>query len=113
MMRVMGENLLVETIDMEKQTESGIAIVQQHDRHDHNMLAAKVVDIGPMAFSWEKKEKPYSSTLPEKDDYIIIKRYSGVKVELPEVEYKIVSDSDVLAITDKETVEEMRKWTQK
>jgi len=110
MMRVMGENVLVKTMNMEKQTESGVIVAQQHDRHDHALLGAQVIQVGKMAFNWEKKEDA-NIRLPEPGDYVLLKKFSGVDLELPDGKHKIVSDSDVLAITDEETIEGMRKWT--
>jgi len=112
MMMVMGENVLVKTMDMEKQTETGLVVAQQNDRHDHALLGASVVSVGPMAFAWEKKEKPMMR-LPEPGDYVLLKKFSGVVVDLSGGEHKIVSDTDVLAIVDEEIIRDLRKWNKK
>lgn len=108
-MKVMGENLLVKKQQMEKKTASGIVVAQQNDRHDNAHMAVQVVEVGPMAFNWEKTNKP-NVCLPEKDSYILIKKYSGVNFEIGEDEFKVISDTDVLAWVDEDTVEKMRQW---
>jgi len=108
-MRVMGEHLLVKKQEMEKVTKSGIVVAQQNDRHDNAHMAVQIVDVGPMAFHWEKDKNPNVS-LPGRDSYVLIKKYSGVNFEVEDEEYKVISDSDVLAWIDQETVEKMRQW---
>jgi len=108
-MRVMGENLLVKKQEMEKVTKGGLVVAQQNDRHDNAHLAVQVVEVGQMAFNWEKTRNP-NVCLPEKDCFVLIKKYSGVNFEIGEDEYKVISDSDVLAWVDEETVEKMRQW---
>jgi co-chaperonin GroES (HSP10) len=108
-MRVMGENLLVKAQKMEKVTESGIVVAQEKSRHDNASIAAVIVDVGPLAFHWEKG-KNVNVSLPEKGCYVLTKKYAGVNFDIGDDQYKIISDSDVLAWVDADTIEKMRAW---
>jgi len=108
-MRVMGENLLVKSQRMDKQTTSGIVIAQTNDRHDNASITAEILDVGPMAFQWEKDKNP-NICLPEKGAFVLIKKFCGVNFDVGEDEYRIITDSDVLAWVDKEMIEKMRAW---
>jgi len=94
---------------MDRKTDSGIVIAQQNDRHDNASIAAEIIDIGPLAFSWEKDKKPYLN-LPEKGAFVLTKKYAGVNFDIGDDEYKIISDSDVLAWVDDDVIEKMRSW---
>ena len=85
----LGDNVLVKQKKEEK-TKSGIILSSEKE-----LPEAEVVAVGPGKMMDDGKR---SSMEVKVGDVVFLKSWGGDKVEIEKVEYKIVSQSDILAI---------------
>lgn len=89
----LGYRVLVELEVVEEVTEGGIILHQSTVQAErHGSTRAVIKDIGPRA--WTDEE---SGSRCEIGDKVLIRRYSGVRVEDSEDSELIVNDQDIIA----------------
>ncbi|PIS04573.1 MAG: co-chaperone GroES [Candidatus Buchananbacteria bacterium CG10_big_fil_rev_8_21_14_0_10_42_9] len=89
-LKPLGNRVIVEQITEEEVTKSGIVLPDTVDKE--KKAEGKVIAIG----SGEKIQK---LNLKE-GDKVIFGKYAGEDVSVDEVDYKILSDEDVLAVVE-------------
>ena len=94
-----GHRVVVWPIPTERKTESGIII---HDslakREDMAQVEALVVSVGPSAWKDQK-----TGDWAQVGDKVLIAKYSGlVRQGIDNLEYRVISDLDIVAIVETE-----------
>lgn len=70
---------------------------EHKDREQGAMMKALIVEVSPMAFSFE--EWPKDKSTPQAGQWIITRRYAGTEIKGVDGEdYHIVKDKDILAV---------------
>lgn len=91
-LKPLGNRVVVEPISEEETTKSGIILPDTVDKE--KKAEGKIVAIGD-------GEKIKKLNLKQ-GDKVIFGKYAGEEVKVGEIEYKILTDEDVLAIIDNE-----------
>ncbi|OGY45244.1 MAG: co-chaperone GroES [Candidatus Buchananbacteria bacterium RIFCSPHIGHO2_02_FULL_38_8] len=89
-LKPLGNRIIVEPITEQETTKSGIVLPDTVDKE--KKAEGKVIAIGD-------GEKIQKLNL-KKGDKVIFGKYAGEEVKVDEVEYKILSDEDVLAVIE-------------
>jgi len=89
-LKPLGNRVVVESISEEETTKSGIILPDTVDKE--KKAEGKIIAIG----SGEKIQKLGLKV----GDKVIFGKYAGEEVKVEEVEYKILSDEDVLAVIE-------------
>lgn len=89
-LRPLGNRLVVEPVTEEEVTKSGIVLPDTIDKE--KKAEGKVVAVG-------EGEKISKFNL-KVGDRVIFGKYAGEEVKLDKVEYKVLSDEDVLAVIE-------------
>ena len=92
MIRPLADRVLLKMEEEEEKTKSGIILSTSAKEKPQT---AKVIEVGPGEKINDKLEEMYV-----KGDRVIINTYSGSDVKYEGEEYKIVRQSDILAIID-------------
>jgi chaperonin GroES len=85
----LGDRVLVQPAEAEEKTESGIIIP---DTAKEKPQKGKVIAVGP-----GKKDEP---TTVKEGDAVLYGKYSGTEISLNGVDYLIMRESDILAVTN-------------
>lgn len=93
MIRPLADRVLLKMEEEEEKTKSGIILSTSAKEKPQT---AKVIEVGPGEKINDKLEEMYV----KKGDRVIINTYSGSDVKYEDEEYKIVRQSDILAIID-------------
>ena len=111
-----------------KKTKGGIILADQvAEANEYHVPCYQVLQVGPLAFThprlrggvrlgWRREESPIDSTmewrehewhdfapgqiLPEPGDWVIIKKHSGIRLQLMGADLRVVADDDILAVID-------------
>lgn len=89
----LGDNVLVKQIKADEVTSFGLVLPDK----DEKKAEAEVVAVGPGKVL---KNGERSTMEVKAGDKVLLKNWGGEKVEIEKVEYKIVSQDDVLAIIE-------------
>lgn len=91
-------NVLVKIEEIEETTAGGIILSDEtKDRKQAFATTAVILDISPLAFSYERW--PEGSRSPQIGDRVVITKAAGVMVEgLDGKDYKLIKDKDVGAV---------------
>ena len=85
-MRAIGKNILIKPIaEKDKVTQGGL-MLHEKDREDLRYSKGEVVKVG----SEVKGVK--------KEDIIFYDKHSGFKIELDDIEYRVIKDSSIVII---------------
>jgi chaperonin GroES len=90
-LRPLGDRLIVETLEGEAQTESGIVLP---DTAQEKPQRGRVLAVGPGSRNEDGGFVPLEL---EEGDEIIFSKYGGTEIKLLADEYLILRESDVLA----------------
>ena len=93
MIKPLGSRVLIKMKEGEETTKSGIILASSAQEKPQ---IAEVIEVGPGEKIDGKNEEMYV----KKGDRVIINTYSGSDVKYEGEEYKIVRQSDILAIID-------------
>ena len=93
MIRPLADRVLLKMEEEEEKTKSGIILSTSAKEKPQT---AKVIEVG----SGEKIDGKLEEMYVKKGDRVIINTYSGSDVKYEGEEYKIVRQSDILAIVD-------------
>ena len=93
MIKPLADRVLLKTEEEEEKTKSGIILSTGSKEKPQT---AKVIEVGPGEKINDKVEEMYV----KKGDRVIINTYSGSDVKYEGEEYKIVRQSDILAIIE-------------
>ena len=93
MIKPLGDRVLIKMKEAEETTKSGIILTTGSKEKPQ---IAEVVEVGP----GEKVDGKIQEMYVKKGDRVIINTYSGSDVKYEGEEYKIVRQSDILAIID-------------
>ncbi len=93
MIKPLADRVLLKMEEEEEKTKSGIILSTTAKEKPQ---VAKVIEVGPGEKINDKVEEMYV----KKGDRVIINNYSGSDVKYEGEEYKIVRQSDILAIVD-------------
>ena len=93
MIKPLADRVLLKMEEEEEKTKSGIILSTGSKEKPQT---AKVIEVGPGEKINDKVEKMYV----KKGDRVIINTYSGSDVKYEGEEYKIVRQSDILAIIE-------------
>jgi len=94
-----GYRVLVKKDEVEKETASGIVLVQDDKLQKHKLNTGVVIDVGPKAwkaFSNNYDGEPWAKV----GDKVIFSLYAGFYVTDPddEEEYTLLNDDDIVAV---------------
>jgi chaperonin GroES len=89
----LGDNVLVEQIKADEVTSFGLVLPGK----DEKKPEAKVVAVGPGKILKNGERGVMEVKVGDK---VLLKNWGGEKVELNKVEYKIISQEDILAILE-------------
>ncbi len=92
--RPLGERVLVERIEQEEKTSSGIIIP---DTAKEKPMEGRIVATGSGARDENGKIQPLEV---KKGDRVLFAKWGGTEVKLGNKEYLIMKESDILAIVD-------------
>lgn len=91
-LKPLGDKVVLQYQKAEEKTESGILLP---DSAKEKPQEAVVIAVGP------GKEGGQQTTMQVKEgDKVIVEQYAGTDVKLGDEEYKIVSQSDILAVVE-------------
>ncbi len=93
MIKPLADRVLLKMEEEEEKTKSGIILSTGSKEKPQT---AKVIEVGPGEKINDKLEEMYV----KKGDRVIINNYSGTDVKYEGEEYKIVRQSDILAIIE-------------
>ena len=93
MLKPLLDRVVVKMVENEETTKSGIILSTGSKEKPQT---AKVIEVGPGEKINDKLEEMYV----KKGDRVIINNYSGTDVKYEGEEYKIVRQSDILAIIE-------------
>ena len=93
MIRPLADRVLLKMEEEEEKTKSGIILSTTAKEKPQ---VAKVIEVGPGEKINDKVEEMYV----KKGDRVIINNYSGSDVKYEGEEYKIVRQSDILAVVE-------------
>jgi chaperonin GroES len=91
MIKPLFDNILVEEIEAEKKTSSGLLLPDQVSGLTSQY---KVIAVGDGKII----EGMFQNTVVKINDIVIINKFSGNEVEVDSKKYRILSEADVLAI---------------
>ncbi|HHH41584.1 MAG TPA: co-chaperone GroES [Chloroflexi bacterium] len=94
-LRPLGDRLVVEPIEQEEVTASGIVIPETAKEKPQQ---GKVLAVGPGKKDENGKRIPMDVKVGE---HVLFAKYAGTKVKLNGTEYLILREDDVLAIIEK------------
>lgn len=86
MLKPLHKNVVLKKMEVEKQTQSGIILM---DTSKERPSMAEVVAIGDNC----------ETTLNVRDK-VVYKEYSGTKVNMDDMEYIVIEEEDILAIVE-------------
>lgn len=89
----LGDNVLVEQIKADEVTSFGLVLPGK----DEKKAEAKVVAVGPGKILKNGERGVMEVKVGDK---VLLKNWGGEKVELNKIEYKIVSQEDIMAILE-------------
>jgi chaperonin GroES len=90
-LKPLGDRLIVEVLDEEEQTFSGIVLP---DTAKEKPQRGRVLAVGPGSRDDDGKYIPLDV---EEDDEIVFSKYGGTEIKVGTDEYLILRESDVLA----------------
>lgn len=87
--------VLVKPVEVQAVTPGGIILaVETHERDKHATMEGDVVDISPLAFSYEN-EAPKAAL----GDRVVFQRYAGLVIKGADgVDYRLMNDKDIVAV---------------
>lgn len=87
--------VLVKPVEAKKETKGGILLPDEtHERDEHATMEGEVVNISPLAFSYET-----DAPKPTIGQTVIFQRYAGlVIVGADGIKYRLMNDKDVVAV---------------
>jgi len=88
----LGDRVLVKTVEEKEQIKGGIVIP---DSAKEKPQEAKVIALGTGKIDDDGKRVPFDVKV---GDVVLTSKYGGTEVKIEDVEYKILSSSDILAI---------------
>jgi chaperonin GroES len=88
----LGDRVLVKTVEEKEQIKGGIFIP---DSAKEKPQEAKVIALGTGKIDDDGKRVPFDVKV---GDVVLTSKYGGTEVKIDDVEYKILSSSDILAI---------------
>ena len=94
MIKPLSDRVLIKMKEAEETTQSGIILTANSQEKPQ---IAEVVEVGP----GKKVDGKLEEISVKKGDNVIVGKYSGTEVKYEGVEYKIVSQDDILAIVTK------------
>ena len=89
----LGDNVLVKQIKADEVTSFGLVLPDK----DEKKAEAEVVAVGPGKLLENGQRSAMEVKIGNK---VLLKNWGGEKVEIEKVEYKIVSQEDILAIIE-------------
>ena len=95
MFKPLFNKVLVEPIEEEKQTESGIVLPDSVK--DSNLVKGKVVVVGPGRKNRKGEMEP---VVVKEGDKVVFTSYSGEKIKEGEKDYYVISDKKILGIIE-------------
>ena len=93
MIKPLSDRVLIKMKEAEETTQSGIILTANSQEKPQ---IAEVVEIGP----GKKVDGKLEEISVKKGNNVIVGKYSGTEVKYEGVEYKIVSQDDILAIVE-------------
>ncbi len=93
MIKPLSDRVLIKMKEAEETTQSGIILTANSQEKPQ---IAEVVEVGP----GKKVDGKLEEISVKKGDNVIVGKYSGTEVKYEGVEYKIVSQDDILAIVE-------------
>lgn len=93
-LKPLADRLLVEPIEVEEKTASGIFIP---DTAKERPQQGKVIAVGPGRITEDGKQLPVAV---EEGQTVLFSQYAGTEIKIDGKEYLILSENDVLAIVE-------------
>ena len=93
MIKPLGNKVLIKMKEGEETTKSGIILSSGAQEKPQ---IAEVIEVGP----GRKIDGKIEPMEVKKGDNVILSKYSGTEVKYEGIEYKIVSEEDILAIVE-------------
>jgi co-chaperonin GroES (HSP10) len=98
--KVTGYQILVRIPRLDEKTRSGLVVKPEQTRRIEEAAqeVAEVLAMGPAAYS--DKEKFPTGPWCHVGDWIIMRAYSGTRFTFRKIEYRLINDDTVQAVTD-------------
>ena len=94
-----GYQLLVALSSQEEKTEGGVYVPDEwREREESACIAAMVLRMGPDAFTDESRLP--SGAYWKEGDWVIMKAYSGFRVEIHGQQFRLINDDCVRAVIE-------------
>ena len=94
MIKPLNDRVLIKMKEAEETTQSGIILTANSQEKPQ---IAEVVEVGP----GKKVDGKLEEMSVKKGDNVIVSKYAGTEVKYEGVDYKILSQDDILAIVEK------------
>ena len=94
MIKPLSDRVLIKMKEAEETTQSGIILTANSQEKPQ---IAEVVEIGP----GKKVDGKLEEMSVKKGDNVIVSKYAGTEVKYEGIDYKILSQDDILAIVEK------------
>ena len=94
MIKPLNDRVLIKMKEAEETTQSGIILTANSQEKPQ---IAEVVEIGP----GKKVDGKLEEMSVKKGDNVIVSKYAGTEVKYEGIDYKILSQDDILAIVEK------------
>lgn len=95
-LRPLGDKVVIKAQKQEEKTKSGIVLPATAEKEKPEQ--GEIIAIGPGKMSDDGKIIPMSLKV---GDTVLFQKYGPTEVKIDDVEYLVVSESDVLAVVEK------------
>jgi len=91
----MEYKVMVRPVEAQKVTKGGIILADEtHERDQHATMEGEVVEISPLAFSYEE-----NAPKPKLGDTVVFQRYAGLTIRGADgIDYRLMNDKDIVAM---------------
>lgn len=96
-LRPISNNVIIEPIEEEKTTESGIVIPDTAEKE--KPIRGKVIAVGPGKLNNEGRRIPMSVKV---GDIVLFKKYGPDEFEIKKNKYLIAEEDDIIAVVEEE-----------
>lgn len=96
-----GWRVLVRPLPISEKTSGGIILTEQaHDDMQKTQCLARVLDLGPLAYTRPDMRDEFDSATPwcKVGDIVLIGKFSGLRVRYGDVKLAILNDDQIIAI---------------
>jgi co-chaperonin GroES (HSP10) len=95
--------VLLAMSEKQTQTAGGVLLAPETlEREEFGATQGRIIALAPLVFTFAKPEEWGSARKPQVGDVVLVDKFSGVKVKgADDRDYRLVSDVDILAVTER------------